>query len=99
LEDLDKVKLTWEDFNANFDSSCPPYAEITEIVKVYYDKKIDLRPYMICRPFRVFENDSIQNVNELMRHMDLRTVPVIREADHVLVGVITRQDLFSYMSI
>jgi len=90
LEDLEKVRLNWDDFNANYNSVCPNVAEVSEILKVYFDKIVDLRPYMEARPYRVFENDHIEIINNLFRHMDLRTLPVLRESDHTLVGVITR---------
>jgi hypothetical protein len=98
-DENNKVKLTWEDFNANYDSICPPYAEIQEICKYYPEKMIDLNPYMWKRPYRINEKDTIETVNELFRHMNLRSLPVISEKDFTLVGIITRQDLFAFMSI
>lgn len=93
-EITDKILLTWEDFNCNFDSVCPPFSEIKEITDIFADKKVDLRPYMVPKPYRVLETDTIDHIHALFRHMDLRTLPVLKEEDNTLVGVITRQDLF-----
>ena len=95
----DDIKLTWEDFNANLNSECPPFSEIDDICRVYKEKSIDVRPYMEVNPHKVNEKDNIKVVHELFRHVDVRTLPVLRESDKTIVGVITRQDLFQYLSI
>lgn len=56
-------------------------AELTEIFKWYPEKYIDLNPYMWKKPYRVFEKDTIETVNKLFRHMDLRSLPVLAEVD------------------
>lgn len=89
-DETTKIKLTWEDFNANYDSNCPSIEELTEIFKFYPEKVIDLNPYMWRKPYRVFLKDSIDMVNSLFRHMDLRSLPVLAEKDHTLMGIITR---------
>lgn len=94
----DVVELTWEDFNCNFLSECPKYEEVQEICEKNADRIIDLHPYMIHRPTRCFTKDTVKEVHEFFRHMNLRTLPVLAE-DHSLVGIITRQDLFAYLSI
>ena len=76
-----KIKLTWEDFNANFASECPPFNEIGEICSTYGEKVIDVRPYMELRPYKVFESESIKIVHQLFRHMDLRSLPVLKDRD------------------
>ena len=60
---------------------------------------IDLRAYMIPRPHSVFENDTIQKCLDIFRLMNLRALPVVNEDDGSLVGIITRQDLFAFMSV
>jgi predicted transcriptional regulator len=53
---------------------------------------MDLRPYMIQRPFTVNAKDDIEKVHRVFRGMHLRQLIVV---DHErLVGIITRQDLF-----
>jgi len=54
---------------------------------------------MVPRPYTIFENDSIQKSLDLFRLMNLRHLPVLAEDDGSLVGIITRQDLFQFMSI
>ncbi len=95
----EKIKLTWEDFSADFNSNCPPFQEIGEICKAHGEKMIDLRSYMVQKPFKCFEHDSIESVLQLFRHMDLRTLPVLGDKTQKLVGVITRQDIFQFMSL
>jgi CBS domain-containing protein len=53
-------------------------------------KIIDLRPYMIEKPYCVYENDKLQKIVEVFRLMNLRHLPVIDEKNNTLVGMITR---------
>jgi len=73
--------------------------EYKNILEACSDKVIDLRPYMVPRPYSVFENDSIQKCLELFRLMNLRHLPVVNEDDGQIVGMITRQDLFAFMTV
>ena len=93
--------MDWSDFNVDFHSSIPDIEskEFQAILAGKPLKLLDLRPYMIPRPFTVFENDSIQKSLDLFRLMNLRHLPVLAEEDGSLVGMITRQDLFAFMSI
>jgi CBS domain-containing protein len=54
---------------------------------------------MIETPFTVKQSVKFQQVVELFRTMNLRHLPVIRDEDDVLIGVITRQDLFAFMTL
>lgn len=65
----------------------------------YEDEKLDLRPYMWEHPFTAFVHDDLAKVLELFRHHHLRHLPIVNPADGSLVGVITRKDLFAYMSL
>lgn len=47
----------------------------------------------------MFEGDSIDKIVEVFRLMNLRHLPVLNEQDNTLVGIITRQDIFAYMSL
>ena len=93
--------LDWSDFNVDFHSSTPSIhaKELQRVAKNNATKLIDLRPYMIPRPFTVFENDSIQKCLDLFRLMNLRHMPVLAEEDGSLVGMISRQDLFAFMTL
>jgi hypothetical protein len=54
--------LEWWDFNVDFHSSTLDInkKEYENIVENNPQKIVDLRPYMIPRPFTVFENDCLQ---------------------------------------
>lgn len=58
---LDSAGLDWSDFNVDFHSSVPSVK--TPFFKDLASKRgaseVDLRPFMISRPYTVFENDSI----------------------------------------
>lgn len=53
---------------------------------------------MIENPFTVRVSWKFQQVVELFRTMNLRSLPVLNDRD-VLVGIITRQDLFAFMTV
>ncbi len=84
------MELTWEDFNCGFLSECPDYQTVAHICEANQERIIDLHPYMAHRPTRCFERDTLHEVHEFFRHMNLRTLPVLKEEDHQVVGVITR---------
>ena len=73
--------------------------EIEDICKSNFMKFVNLAPYMIETPFVVQSTDKLQKVVDLFRHMQLRHLPVINPVDGRLVGIITRKDLFAYMSL
>jgi len=78
----EKVSLTWEDFNSGYLSQCPLLIEVQSICQEYHENVLDLHPYMIQRPYRCFENDTIEKINEMYRFIDLRTLPVLKEETH-----------------
>ena len=98
VEDIDYHGLTWQDFNTNFYSSVPPLTpEEKRKCEANLDKVMDLRPFMIEKPFCVWDSYRFQTVLEIFRTMNLRHLPVVNEQDNTLVGIITRQDLFAFM--
>jgi len=101
LTDAGDRGLDWSDFNVDFHSSTLSIhdKEFDRVVETDGAKLIDLRPYMIPRPFTVFENDSIQKCLDVFRLMNLRHLPVLAEEDGSLVGMIARQDLFAFMTL
>jgi CBS domain-containing protein len=60
---------------------------------------MDLRPYMIERPYLTSASDRFPKVLNLFRQMQLRQLLVTNDGDGKLVGIITRQDLFSFMTL
>jgi len=93
--------LQWYDFNVDFHGDAPNSNSpaIKKAVEKFGSHVIDIRPYMIPRPFVAHENDSIQKCLDLFRLMNLRHLPVLNEDDGSLIGMITRQDLFAFMAL
>lgn len=83
-------ELHWFDFNVNFHSSGELISSINDIAQSNMEKEIDLRPYMIERPYCVYESDKLSKIVEVFRLMNLRHLPVINECDNTLQGIITR---------
>ena len=52
--------------------------------------ELDLRPYMIERPFTVTLYDKFSKILSLFRQMQLRQLLVINEVNGRLEGIITR---------
>jgi chloride channel 6 len=51
---------------------------------------VDLKPFMIETPFSVKVSVKFQQIVELFRTMNLRHLPVTKDEDNTLVGIITR---------
>lgn len=94
-----KDRLPWWYFNSDFYSSDRDYSEVKQICEQYEQKQIDLRPYMIVHPYVVQSTDTLAKCLELFRHMHIRCLPVISPHNGGLEGIITRQDIFAYMSL
>jgi len=60
---------------------------------------VDVRPYMQEHPFVVQTHDSIEKCLEIFRSQSLRHLCVCNPHQGAVVGVITRKDLFNYMTI
>ena len=54
---------------------------------------------MIEKPYSVHEADKMPKIVEVFRLMNLRHLPVVNENDNTLQGIITRQDIFAYMTV
>ena len=66
---------------------------------MYGQKFVDLRPYFIELPYCILTTDKLTKCLELFRHMHLRALPVNDPNTGMPVAVLTRQDIFSYMSL
>jgi len=73
--------------------------EVEEIMMENLNRLVDLRPYMIEEPYIVYTTDKLHKCLELFRTMHLRALPVIEPNEGTCVFVLTRQDLFAYMSL
>ena len=63
------------------------------------DRMIDVRPYMIETPYLAQTTDRLQKIIDVFRHMHLRVLAVTNPGTGALEGIITRQDLFAFMSL
>ena len=91
--------LPWHYFNCDFYSNDRKYSEVADIIEKNIDKLVDLRPYMIETPFLAQSTDRLQKILDVFRHMHLRSLPITNPGTGALEGIITRQDIFAYMSL
>jgi CBS domain-containing protein len=91
--------LDWWKFNSDFYSTDRKFEEVEDIAEMFKEKRIDLRPYMIEGPYTVNTTDRLVKLLEMMRHFHLRALPVVDPSDGTPVAIITRSDLFAYMSL
>ena len=54
---------------------------------------------MIEKPFTVTQKDNLEKVHAIFRMMQIRQLIVVNSNNGELQGIITRQDLFAYMSL
>jgi len=93
------IPLHWSYFCGDFYSTERKVKEVAEIVAHFGHKFIDLRPFMIEYPYSVFTTEKLPKVLEMFRHLHLRALPVINPKTGMPVGVLTRQDIFAFMSV
>ena len=91
--------LDWWLFNSDMFSTDREFEEVEDIVLNNMERLVDLRPYMIEEPYIVYTTDKLNKCLELFRNMHLRALPVIDPNDGSCVCLLTRSDLFSYMSL
>lgn len=91
--------LSWENFNVDFWSTDRTFKEVEDIANDNKKEMIDLRPYMIDQPFLVHSTDRLPKVLDYFRMFHLRALPVIDPNNGKPVAIITRQDIFAYMSL
>lgn len=54
---------------------------------------------MYERPYTVQQKDKLSKVLTIFKVMHLRHLPVVHFKSGVLEGIVTRQDIFQYMSL
>jgi CBS domain-containing protein len=96
---MSEAMITWEHLNVDFKSSTKEYKDIIHSCEQNTCRMIDLRPYMIEEVYTVSTKDKLGKILTLFRYMHLRHLPVVHERTGKLEGIITRQDIFSYMSL
>jgi CBS domain-containing protein len=92
-------RLDWWLFNSDMYSTDRNEKEVEEIMGNNLERLVDLRPYMIEEPYIVYSTDKLNKCLELFRTMHLRALPVIDPNNGSCVYVLTRSDLFAYMSL
>ena len=97
-ENFEDLPVSWEDFNVNPEDTCPPFSTVRDLCNANLDKIIKLAPYMVHRPYTAVPRDNLQKLIDIFRSHHLRHLLIVDQGE-TLVGIITRQDLFSYMSI
>ena len=93
--------LSWRYFNTDMQSTDLSIEdeETLEMIEANLDKLVDLRPYMIVSPYVCTTTDKFQKVLTTFRQMQLRQCCVINPVDGSLQGVISRENLFNYLSL
>jgi len=94
----DKI-LHWHNFCSDLYSSERKTKEVEDIASIFGHKYVDLRPYFIEAPYDVSTTDKLPKCLELFRHMHLRALPVNDPNTGMPVAILTRQDIFAYMSL
>jgi predicted transcriptional regulator len=54
------------------------------------------RPFMIQDPYQIHYKSTLKKVLDLFRLMNLRQLTVVDDIN-VVIGIITRKDLFAYL--
>ena len=91
--------IPWTEFTSDMGSSDREYKEVKAIIANFKNERIDIRPYMIQQPFVCQTTDKIQKVLDMYRFFQIRQLCVVNPVDGSLQGVISREDLFAYMSL
>jgi len=87
--------LHWSLFNEDFYST-DLEINIDDFADDYY---IDCRPYMIYDPFCCSPLSTLTRANDLFRQHHLRHCLVINPGNGTLVGILTRKDIFKWMTV
>ena len=96
---ITKTPMHWRDFNTDFWSSDRNFEEVADICALNRKRLVDLRPYLIEDPFFVTTTDKLPKVLDFFRSFHLRAIPVIDPNNGMPVAVLTRQDIFAFMSL
>jgi len=92
--------IPWQAFARDFDGldkTCTP--EISEICERHVEKLVDLRPYMIENPETCTKFDFLPKIHLRFTQLHLRHLIVVNPITGHLEGMITRQDIFTWMPL
>ena len=96
---ITKNTLDWSAFSTDLWSTDRSFDEVAEVCAKNANKLVDLRPYLIEEPYYVSTMDKLPKVLDLFQNFHLRALPVIDPNDGMPVAVLTRKDLFAFMSL
>ena len=97
---VSKCGIPWDSINTDYTfADVRKFSDVEHICDQNGDKLIDMRPYMLERPYHLSPKDKLQKIVDLFRQMHLRQIPIVKDSNGEVVGIITRQDIFSYMSL
>lgn len=92
--------LPWQLFTRDFTAEdLPVDDDVRKIMIANMEEKIDFRPYFNDNPLTVTTTDCMQKCCELFRKMHLRHLTVIDPNTGEVIGMITRQDLFTWLDL
>ena len=92
--------IDWKEFNVDiYSTEYTGKKVLTEVVQIYPEEQVDLRPYIIENPLTINIYVKFERILDLFRTMHLRHLPVVNPADGSIQGIITRKDIFAYMSL
>lgn len=74
-------------------------ADCEHICQTHKDTLVDLRPYMIANPETCTRFDFLPKIHGRFRQMHLRHMIVVNPTNNRLQGIITRQDIFTWMPL
>lgn len=93
-------KISWEAINSNFNYvDRRKFEDVEGLCHDNMERLLDLRSYMIENPYVCSTRDKLPKILDIFRNFHLRQLPVIEYKSGKVVGIITRQDIFSYMSL
>lgn len=73
--------------------------KMKDICQQDQNKLIDLRPYMIENPETINKFDYLPKILRRFLHMHLRHLIVVNPVTGLLEGMVTRQDLFTWLPL
>lgn len=94
---LGHLRYRWQDFNCDLKSTTFDIREQEDIAKAYPDRIIDMRHFMIENPRLVTANTSMWECIRIFHLNSLRHLPVTDPETGKLVGIMTRENIFSFM--
>jgi predicted transcriptional regulator len=73
--------------------------ELCHLCETHGDKMMDLRPYLVENPEICTRFDFLPKILKRFRHMNLRHLIVVNPLNNNVEGIITRQDIFTWMPL